>query len=165
MSGVSISPPGVATSAYLCHSCDSAGVCTTNATTPFHPSSFRILCIYIVLFRSSISWINLVCSMCARDRYVNGGPGALGGIFVHQKHHGDGTLVKLGGWWAQKISSRFAFPVVDRFDPVEGAAGWQASNPPPLLLAPLSAALEVWSQAGLERIAKKAKLLTMYDVV
>ena len=96
---------------------------------------------------------------------MNGGPGALGGIFVHEKHFDDSSLVKLGGWWAQKMSSRFAFPVVDRFDPVEGAAGWQASNPPPLFLAPLSAALEVWSQAGLQRIAKKAELLTMYDAL
>jgi len=46
-------------------------------------------------------------------RYCNGGPGALGGIFVHEKHHGDGDIVKLGGWWAQKIESRFSFPVVD----------------------------------------------------
>ena len=45
------------------------------------------------------------------------------------------SLVKLGGWWAQKINSRFTFPVLDHFDPIPGAAGWQASNPPPLLLA------------------------------
>lgn len=93
-------------------------------------------------------------------RYVNGGPGALGGIFVHKNYHGDKSLVKLGGWWAQKVSSRFAFPVVDSFDPVEGAAGWQASNPPTLLLASLSAALDIWSEAGPQRIAKKAELLT-----
>eukprot|EP01046_Picozoa_sp_COSAG06_P070718 COSAG06_NODE_19903_length_818_cov_1.061196_1_plen_149_part_10 len=69
--------------------------------------------------------------------------------------------MKLGGWWAQRLSSRFAFPVVDHFDPVTGAAGWQASNPPPLLLATLSASLEVWSQAGLQRIVDKAELLTL----
>ena len=100
--------------------------------------------------------------MIVYHRYVNGGPGALGGIFVHKKHHSDESLVKLGGWWAQNISSRFAFPVVDRFDPVEGAAGWQASNPPTLLLASLSAALDIWSEAGPQRIAKKAELLTTY---
>ena len=70
--------------------------------------------------------------------------------------------MKLGGWWAQRLSSRFAFPVVDHFDPVTGAAGWQASNPPPLLLATLSASLEVWSEAGLQRIVDKAELLTLY---
>jgi kynureninase len=100
-------------------------------------------------------------------KYLNGGPGAIGGCFVHQRHsdaqprtsHG-GALpgVRLAGWWGHEEPTRFHMPA--QFEAATGVAGWQISNPPILAAAPLIASLAIFTEAGLPRLRAKSVALT-----
>ncbi|MEM1358924.1 MAG: kynureninase, partial [Bacteroidota bacterium] len=79
-------------------------------------------------------------------KYLNGGPGAPGGLFVHQRHHDRQDLPRLAGWWGHRQSDRFQMR--RDFIPEKGAAGWQVSTVPVLGMAPLLAALPLFNQAG-----------------
>ena len=79
-------------------------------------------------------------------KYLNGGPGGVGGAFVHERHVGDSSLPKLLGWWGQRPDIRFEMGTV--FDPVGTAESWQLSNPPILVMAALRASLDVFDRAG-----------------
>ena len=79
-------------------------------------------------------------------KYLNGGPGGVGGAFVHERHVGDRSLPKLLGWWGQRPDIRFEMDTV--FDPIGTAESWQVSNPPILAMAPLRASLDVFDRAG-----------------
>ena len=100
-------------------------------------------------------------------KYLNGGPGAIGGCFVHQRHseaqprtaHG-GTLpgTRLAGWWGHEEQTRFLME--PQFRAAAGAAAWQISNPPILAAAPLIASLSIFLQAGMEALRAKSIALT-----
>ena len=79
-------------------------------------------------------------------KYLNGGPGGVGGAFVHERHVDDGSLPKLLGWWGQREDIRFEMDTV--FDPIGTAESWQLSNPPILAIAALRASLDVFDRAG-----------------
>ncbi|HWE25700.1 MAG TPA: kynureninase, partial [Myxococcales bacterium] len=72
-------------------------------------------------------------------KYLNAGPGGLGGAFVHERH-ANSDLPRFAGWWGHDKQSRFAMP--PEFRPIRGAEGWQLSNPPILQLAALRASLD-----------------------
>lgn len=92
-------------------------------------------------------------------KYVNSGPGAVGGAFVHERHaHAD--LPRFAGWWGHDPSSRFRMG--PEFHPAPGADGWQLSNPPILAMAPLRASLELFDRAGLPALRAKSRSLTGY---
>ncbi|TCZ88401.1 kynureninase [Lysobacter sp. N42] len=92
-------------------------------------------------------------------KYVNSGPGAVGGAFVHERHaHAD--LPRFAGWWGHDASSRFRMG--PEFHPAPGADGWQLSNPPILAMAPLRASLELFDRAGLPALRAKSRSLTGY---
>lgn len=91
-------------------------------------------------------------------KYLNGGPGAIGGAFVHERHANAFDLPRFAGWWGHDKASRFAMP--DAFAPLSGAEGWQISNPPILSMAPLLASLEVFARARLTRLRDKSLALT-----
>ena len=88
-------------------------------------------------------------------KYLNGGPGAVAGCFVHERH-GHGGDPRLGGWWGNDPDTRFQLQLLPDFVPQPGAAGWQLSNPPILALAPLEPSLALFQKAGMERLREKS---------
>jgi kynureninase len=93
-------------------------------------------------------------------KYLNGGPGSLAGCFVHDRHFGDRTLPRFSGWWGEPMEKRFRME--GAFEPMRGAAGWQASNPNVLSLASIKASLSLFDDAGLDRLRAKRDRLTGY---
>ena len=93
-------------------------------------------------------------------KYLNAGPGAIAGIFVHQNHH-DSDLPRLAGWWGYDEATRFEMK--SGFVPMVGAAGWQVSTPNILALAALEYSLRVFEEAGgMAVIREKSLLLTRF---
>jgi kynureninase len=94
-------------------------------------------------------------------KYLNSGPGAVAGAFVHAKHGDCTSKNRLGGWWGQERETRFAMG--PDFIPQTGAYGFQISNPPILALAPVIASLELFAEAGgMHVLRKKSVLLTNF---
>lgn len=91
-------------------------------------------------------------------KYLNAGPGAIGGAFVHERHQYRADLPRLAGWWGNDPATRFL--MAPTFDCAPGAAGWQTSNPPILSAAPLLASLGIFAAAGLARLRAKSIELT-----
>jgi kynureninase len=92
-------------------------------------------------------------------KYLNAGPGAVGGCFVHRRW-AEATVPRFAGWWGHDVASRFAMP--REFAPIPGAQAWQLSNPPILSLAPLAASLELFGEAGMTALRRKSERLTAY---
>ncbi len=93
-------------------------------------------------------------------KYLNGGPGASSGVFIHERHLGKSDFPRFEGWWGHDKSTRFQMP--DEFVPIVTAEAWQLSNPPIFSMAPLLASLEIFHEAGIESLRKKSEKLTSY---
>ena len=93
-------------------------------------------------------------------KYLNAGPGAVGGCFVHERHAKRNDLPRFAGWWGHDKQRRF--DMRPEFSPIAGAEGWQISNPPILSSAPLLASLEQFQRAGIARLREKSIALSAY---
>ena len=91
-------------------------------------------------------------------KYLCGGPGAIAGAFVHERHARNPSLVRFAGWWGHDAATRFQMG--PDFVPMAGAEGWQLSNPPVLALAPLAASLAAFDAAGMGRLRAKSLQLS-----
>lgn len=89
-------------------------------------------------------------------KYLNGGPGAVAGLYLNRRHHG--LKPPLAGWWGS--DKRRQFEMLPNFVPAAGAGAWQISTPPILSLAPVEGALAILEEAGITRIRAKSLALT-----
>ena len=96
-------------------------------------------------------------------KYLNAGPGAVGGAFVHERHATNTKLPRLAGWFGNDPNTRFRLHLEPDFIPVPSADGWQISNPPIFAMAPLRASLAMFDKAGgMEPLRSKSVRLTSY---
>jgi len=96
-------------------------------------------------------------------KYLNAGPGAVAGAFVHERHATNTSLPRLAGWFGNDPNTRFRLHLEPEFIPVPSADGWQISNPPILSMAPLRASLAIFDKAGgIDPLRAKSIKLTGY---
>jgi kynureninase len=96
-------------------------------------------------------------------KYLNAGPGAVAGVFVHGRHATNTKLPRLAGWFGNDPNTRFRLHLEPEFIPVASADGWQISNPPIFAMAPLRASLAIFDDAGgMEALSAKSIRLTGY---
>lgn len=93
-------------------------------------------------------------------KYLNSSPGGVSGMFVHERHAYDPTLPRFAGWWGYDKETRFQME--PGFNPMRGAEGWQLSNAPILGMAAHMASLDIFDEAGMDRIGKKRDEMTAY---
>ena len=93
-------------------------------------------------------------------KYLNSGPGSLGGVFVHQRYAHDMNLKRFAGWWSQNKTTRF--DMRQALDITPGAEGWQLSNPPIISMAAIKASLDLFNEVGMEALREKSIQLTGY---
>src|SRR6184192_1172412 len=96
-------------------------------------------------------------------KYLNAGPGAVAGVYVHERHATNTKLPRLAGWFGNDPNARFRLHLEPEFIPVSSADGWQISNPPIFAMAPLRASLAIFDDAGgMEALRTKSARLTGY---
>lgn len=96
-------------------------------------------------------------------KYLNSGPGAVAGAFVHERHAKNANLPRLAGWWGNDPKTRFRMHLQPDFVPVPSADAWQISNPPIFSMAPVLASLRIFDEAGgVAKLREKSKQLTGY---
>ena len=96
-------------------------------------------------------------------KYLNSGPGAVAGAFVHERHATNRELPRLAGWFGNDPATRFRMQLEPEFIPGPSADGWQISNPPIFSMAPLRASLAIFDEAGgMDALRAKSVKLTGY---
>ena len=93
-------------------------------------------------------------------KYLNSGPGSVGGAYIHERHASNPDLFRLAGWWGQNKSIRFQMGPT--FDPIPTAESWAMSNAPVFNMAIHAVALQQFTEVGMEALREKSILLTAY---
>ncbi|MGQ0628310.1 MAG: kynureninase [Phycisphaerales bacterium] len=93
-------------------------------------------------------------------KFLNGGPGALAGVFVHERHLADRSLPQFAGWWGVDPATRFRMG--PDFVPVASADRYQLSNPPIFSMTPVRVSLEIFDRFGMAALRAKSRRLTAY---
>jgi kynureninase len=93
-------------------------------------------------------------------KYLNAGPGAIGGVYIHERYHTDSSIHRFAGWWGYEKETRFQ--MAKGFQPIQSAEGWQLSTPSLLLYASLKASLTIFEEARIDRLHAKRMALTSY---
>ena len=93
-------------------------------------------------------------------KYLNSSPGGVSGMFIHERHANSPELPRFAGWWGYDKSTRFMME--PGFKPMQGAEGWQLSNAPILGMAAHLASVEIFDEAGMDRIGAKRDLMTAF---
>jgi kynureninase len=93
-------------------------------------------------------------------KYLNGGPGAVAGVFVHERHLADRSLPRFEGWWSTEPATRFEMAPVAR--PPATAEAWQVSNPPIFSMGPVRTSLEIFDRVGIGPLRERSRRLTGY---
>ncbi|MBT8236134.1 MAG: kynureninase [Bacteroidia bacterium] len=91
-------------------------------------------------------------------KYLNAGPGGLGGAFIHERHLMNKELPRFEGWWGHNKKTRFQMR--EDFDPIPTAEAWQVSNPPILAMVSAWSSLQLFDEVGMEKLREKAVALT-----
>ncbi len=91
-------------------------------------------------------------------KYLNSGPGSVAGVFIHEHHVMDKDVRRFAGWWGHDKSTRFK---MERgFVPMQTAEAWQLSNAPVFSMAAHKAALDIFTEVGMDKLVAKAEKLT-----
>ncbi len=93
-------------------------------------------------------------------KYLNSGPGGMGGAFVHERHQNDPNIPRFEGWWGHNKETRFKMR--DAFEPMPTTEAWQLSNPPILAMVAVWSSLRIFDEVGMQQLRKKAISLTGY---
>ena len=92
-------------------------------------------------------------------KYLNSGPGSVGGVFIHRKMINK-NVHRFAGWWGHDKDTRFLME--DKFKPINTAEGWQLSNPPILSLAAILASMEIFEEAKMTNLIEKRKKMIKF---
>jgi kynureninase len=93
-------------------------------------------------------------------KYLNSGPGGVAGVYIHERHAANTELPRFAGWWGYTKETRFKME--KGFEAIPTAEGWQLSNAPVLSMAAHKAALDVFEEAGIDKLHKKSRLMSGY---
>ena len=93
-------------------------------------------------------------------KYLNAGPGAVAGAFVHERHLDDAAIPRLEGWWTTDPSSRFEMR--PESEPQASADAWSMSNPPILAMGPVRTSLSIFDEVGMDALRERSLRLTRY---
>jgi kynureninase len=93
-------------------------------------------------------------------KYLNGGPGAIGACFIHERYHNDLSIERFAGWWGNRKNTQFLME--KNFEPELSAEGWQLSTPSPILYASLQASLDVFNEAGIDTVFRSNSSLNEF---
>lgn len=93
-------------------------------------------------------------------KYLNSGPGAVGGAYIHERYHKDTSLQRFAGWWGYERNEQFTMK--KGFVPAGTAEGWQLSTPSPILYAAHKASLQIFERVELDKLFQKGRQLSNY---
>lgn len=93
-------------------------------------------------------------------KYLNAGPGAVAGAFVHERHLDDPTLPRLEGWWSTDPVTRFEMH--PESDPQPSADAWSLSNPPIMAMGPVRTSLQIFDEVGMDALRDRSLRLSGY---